>query len=87
MFIRNCWYMVAWDHEIPPDGLFSHTVIGEPLLTAFEEDRRMITAQARNIAGNPGAPMLPLAMDSALTQFRRIVERALQAERGSTVAA
>jgi hypothetical protein len=31
--------------------------------------------------------MLPLAMDSALTQFRRIVERALQAERGSTVAA
>jgi vanillate O-demethylase monooxygenase subunit len=31
-FIRNCWYVVAWDHEIPADGLFARTVIGEPLL-------------------------------------------------------
>jgi vanillate O-demethylase monooxygenase subunit len=31
-FIRNCWYMVAWDHEIPAEGLFSRTVIGEPVL-------------------------------------------------------
>ena len=31
-FIRNCWYMVAWDHEIPAEGLFSRTVIGVPLL-------------------------------------------------------
>ena len=27
MVIRNCWYMVAWDHEIPADGLFHRTVI------------------------------------------------------------
>ncbi len=32
MFIRNCWYVVAWDHEIPADGLFARTVIGEPLV-------------------------------------------------------
>jgi len=32
MFIRNCWYVVAWDHEVPADGLFNRTVIGEPLL-------------------------------------------------------
>jgi phenylpropionate dioxygenase-like ring-hydroxylating dioxygenase large terminal subunit len=32
MFIRNCWYVVAWDHEIPAEGLFARTVIGEPLL-------------------------------------------------------
>ncbi len=32
MFIRNCWYVVAWDHEIPAEGLFNRTVIGEPLL-------------------------------------------------------
>jgi vanillate O-demethylase monooxygenase subunit len=43
----------------------------------------MITAQARNIAIDPAVPMLPLAMDSALTQYRRIVERALQSERSS----
>ena len=32
MFIRNRWYVVAWDHEIPADGLFARTVIGEPLV-------------------------------------------------------
>ena len=57
--------------------------IYESLLVAFEEDRRMITAQARNIALDPDAAMLPLAMDAALTQYRRIVERALQAERSA----
>lgn len=50
------------------------------LVQAFEEDRAMITAQARTIAMNPGAPMLPLAMDAALVQFRRIVDEALRAE-------
>jgi vanillate O-demethylase monooxygenase subunit len=60
--------------------------IYESLLVAFEEDRRMITAQARNIATNPGTPMLPLAMDSALTRYRRIVQQALEAERTSPVA-
>jgi vanillate O-demethylase monooxygenase subunit len=32
MFIRNCWYVIAWDHEVPADGLFTRTVIGEPVL-------------------------------------------------------
>jgi phenylpropionate dioxygenase-like ring-hydroxylating dioxygenase large terminal subunit len=59
--------------------------IYESLLTAFEEDRRMITAQARNIATNPEVPMLPLAMDAALVQYRRIVERAVEVERGTVV--
>ena len=42
----------------------------------------MITAQARNIAVDPHAPMLPLAMDAALVQYRRIVQRGLEAEQG-----
>jgi vanillate O-demethylase monooxygenase subunit len=47
------------------------------LLQAFEEDRSMITAQYHNILRNPAAPMLPLAMDAALAQFRRLLaERA-----------
>ena len=61
--------------------------IYESLLAAFEEDRRMITAQARNIAINPAAPMLPLAMDAVLVQYRRIVERALQTEQCRPAAA
>lgn len=32
MFIRNCWYVIAWDHEIGADALFSRTVLGESIL-------------------------------------------------------
>ena len=32
MFIRNCWYVVAWDHEIGFDTLFSRIILGEPIL-------------------------------------------------------
>jgi phenylpropionate dioxygenase-like ring-hydroxylating dioxygenase large terminal subunit len=52
------------------------------LLAAFEEDRRMITAQAARIATSPGVAILPLAMDAALLRFRRLVEATLAAERG-----
>lgn len=51
------------------------------LVQAFEEDRDMITAQYHNIAHNPQAPMLPLAMDSALMQFRRLLESRCLLER------
>ncbi len=50
------------------------------LLAAFDEDRQMITAQARNLALKPGVPMLPLHMDAALMQFRRLVVHAIEAE-------
>ena len=45
--------------------------IYESLVSAFNEDRDMISAQHRNIQLAPDLPMLPLAMDSALLQFRR----------------
>jgi phenylpropionate dioxygenase-like ring-hydroxylating dioxygenase large terminal subunit len=36
MFVRNCWYMIAWDHEIPVaqanGAIFSRTVLGEPIV-------------------------------------------------------
>ena len=54
--------------------------IYDSLVGAFEEDRAMITAQARNIARHPDARMLPLAMDAALIRFRAILERELAAE-------
>ena len=50
------------------------------LISAFNEDRDMITAQHRSIQRQPGAPMLPLAMDSALLQFRRLVAARAQME-------
>ena len=44
------------------------------LVGAFNEDRDMITAQHKNILLNPTEKMMPLAMDSALVQFRKLVE-------------
>ena len=67
-----------------------HTSIGDDdykerlfkvLVLAFEEDRAMITAQAREIERDPEAAMLPLAMDAALVRFRRIVAEHLSAEK------
>jgi len=53
------------------------------LIAAFNEDRDMITAQYRNILRDPQAPMLPLAMDSALVQFRRLLAQRVAAESAS----
>lgn len=32
MFIRNCWYVAAWDHEVPQDALMQRTLLGESVL-------------------------------------------------------
>jgi vanillate O-demethylase monooxygenase subunit len=55
--------------------------IYDSLITAFNEDRDMITAQHQSILRQPDAPMLPLAMDAALTQFRRLLAQRVEAER------
>lgn len=56
--------------------------IYDSLLIAFEEDRQMITAQARNLALDPETPMLPLAMDAALVRFRRMLQQRLEKAQG-----
>ena len=47
MFIRNCWYVIAWDHEVPDDGLFSRTVLGEAILLYRTRDRRVVGLRDR----------------------------------------
>ncbi len=47
MFIRNCWYVIAWDHEVPSVGLFSRTVIGEPILLYRRADRNIVALEDR----------------------------------------
>jgi phenylpropionate dioxygenase-like ring-hydroxylating dioxygenase large terminal subunit len=32
MFLKNCWYVAAWSHEIPADGFLSRRILDEPLL-------------------------------------------------------
>ena len=48
--------------------------------TAFHEDKRIIEAQQKLIDLEPGRPMLPTSLDAGPTQFRRIVDRLIQAE-------
>ena len=56
------------------------------LCRAFEEDSGMITAQAREIARDPSAPMLPLAMDAAVVRFRKLVADMVAAEAAAAAA-
>jgi vanillate O-demethylase monooxygenase subunit len=56
MFVRNCWYVIAWDHEVPEDGLFSRTVLGEAILL-YRTASGEITAAARPLLPSPRAAL------------------------------
>ncbi|HTT11752.1 MAG TPA: aromatic ring-hydroxylating dioxygenase subunit alpha [Burkholderiaceae bacterium] len=74
-------YFFQQSHLVAQGDASIAQIIYDALVVAFHEDREMITAQARNIALDPQAPMVPLAMDAALAQFRRLVTEAIAAER------
>jgi hypothetical protein len=46
----------------------------------LEEDRAVITAQARALAAAPDSSMIPFAVDTALSHFRRLIKRTLASE-------
>jgi vanillate O-demethylase monooxygenase subunit len=46
-FVRDCWYVIAWDHEIPVDGLFHRTVLNEPILVYRTADGGFAALQDR----------------------------------------
>ncbi|MGE0796735.1 MAG: Rieske 2Fe-2S domain-containing protein [Lautropia sp.] len=52
----------------------------ENVMTAFEEDRRMIYAQQRNLALDPDTPLLAIAADAALVHYRRVVQQQIARE-------
>lgn len=47
MFLRNCWYVIAWDHEVPADGLFARTVLNEPILVLRTANGRFAALEDR----------------------------------------
>ena len=50
MWLRNCWYVIAWDHEIPAatEGtLFSRKVLGEPILVYRTADGKFAALEDR----------------------------------------
>lgn len=47
MYVRNCWYVAAWSHEIGADGLFSRTILNEPLLLMRMADGNVVAMDNR----------------------------------------
>lgn len=42
MFLKNCWYVAAWDHEILGDTLLSRTLLGESVLLYRKDDGAVV---------------------------------------------
>ncbi len=71
-------------YAVPRNFAIDNTEVTETvfldIVTAFEEDRVMIEAQARNLEFAAGWKMNPIAADAGLAQFRWLMERRLLAE-------
>lgn len=52
MWLKNCWYVIAWEHEIPTDGFLARTVLGEPLL--------VFRTSGADSTGKPGGQLTAL---------------------------
>src|SRR5947209_4496925 len=46
-YVRNCWYMIAWDHEVPREGLFARTVLNEGIVLYRTRDGRIVALRDR----------------------------------------
>jgi vanillate O-demethylase monooxygenase subunit len=55
MFIKNIWYVAAWDNEVTKEGLFARTIIGVPVLMYRKEDGEIIALEDR--CCHRGAPL------------------------------
>jgi len=55
MFIKNCWYVAAWSHEIGNDALFSRTICGTPIL--FWRDKQGALHAFEDQCCHRGAPL------------------------------
>ena len=47
MFIRNCWYVAAWAHELDGDALLPRTLLDEPLLLYRRGDGQAVALADR----------------------------------------
>jgi phenylpropionate dioxygenase-like ring-hydroxylating dioxygenase large terminal subunit len=67
-------YFWSQSHPRAPGDEGIAESIHNSIVTAFNEDRDIITAQYKNLAAKADEPMVPLHMDSALLQFRSFLE-------------
>lgn len=55
MFIRNCWYVAAWDEDVQADAMLSRTLLGEPVLLYRDTQGRVVALEDR--CCHRGAPL------------------------------
>ena len=73
-------YFFAHPHNFAIERPEVTASIHQSVVTAFEEDRAIITAQQRNLALDPDFKMLPFGIDAALSQFRWVVNKRVEEE-------
>ena len=55
MFLKNCWYVAAWDHELIDGKLLARTILEEPVLLYKAETGRVVALKDR--CCHRGAPL------------------------------
>ena len=55
MFLKNCWYVAAWDNEVPMDGFLARTIGGIPIVFWRDSANRVIAFEDR--CCHRGAPL------------------------------
>ena len=60
MWLKNCWYVIAWEHEIPADGFLARTVLGEPLLVYRTSGDTSGGTSGDTSGGNPASQLVVL---------------------------
>jgi phenylpropionate dioxygenase-like ring-hydroxylating dioxygenase large terminal subunit len=54
-FVRNCWYVASWAHELPSDGLFSRILLNESVLFYRTSTNAIVAMENR--CCHRGAPL------------------------------
>ena len=73
-------YFWAVPHNFALDDASVTDSIYDSVVTAFEEDRRMIEAQQRIIDTQPEGQMVAIVADAALMQFRTLLQQMIRSE-------
>src|SRR5436305_1671389 len=55
MFLKNCWYVACWDHELIDGKLLARTLLEEPVLLYKAETGRVVALKDR--CCHRGAPL------------------------------
>lgn len=55
MFVRNCWYVAAWSHEVAAGRPFARTLLGEPVCFYRTSEGKVVALADR--CAHRGAPL------------------------------